>query len=360
MNMALRLARRGLGRVAPNPAVGCVLVKGDEVIGRGWTQDGGRPHAETVALEQAGVHAEGATAYVTLEPCSHHGKTGPCSEALINAKVGRVVTALQDPDERVNGKGLELLKTAGIDVVHGICEAAALESNLGFVLAKTISRPLVTLKMATTLDGKVASRTGNSKWITGTEARQYGHMLRSQNDAILVGIGTVLADDPMLDCRIPGLEKYSPIRIVADSRLRLPLTSTLVKTAKEIPLWVITAPENNPERIKAFEDLGIRVIETDVDSSGYPDMKLALEQLTELGITRLLVEGGSHLQASLVKEGLADRFYWFRAAKVIGGDGISVLQSIGLTEVADAPELKLVETRRLGEDQLECYLLRNE
>ncbi|MBL4666651.1 MAG: bifunctional diaminohydroxyphosphoribosylaminopyrimidine deaminase/5-amino-6-(5-phosphoribosylamino)uracil reductase RibD, partial [Sneathiella sp.] len=252
------------------------------------------------------------------------------------------------------------LEAAGLEVTTNICEAEALANNLGFVLTKTISRPLVTLKMATALDGKIASRTGNSKWITGIEARQYGHMLRSQNDAILVGIGTALADDPMLDCRVAGLEKYSPVRIVADSRLRLPLTSNLVKTVTQTPLWIITAPGNNSDRIAAFEDLGCRIIECDTDASGYPHMKIALEQLAELGITRLLVEGGSHLQASLVKESLVDQLYWFRAAKIIGGDGISVLQSIGLTEVAKAPALKLVETRRLGEDQLECYLLRNE
>ncbi|MEH6474056.1 MAG: bifunctional diaminohydroxyphosphoribosylaminopyrimidine deaminase/5-amino-6-(5-phosphoribosylamino)uracil reductase RibD [Sneathiella sp.] len=360
MTIALRLARRGWGHVAPNPAVGCVLVREDKIVGRGWTQDGGRPHAETMALQQAGALAEGATAYVTLEPCSHHGKTAPCSEALIAAGIQRVVSALQDPDERVNGRGIKLLEDAGIQVTTRVCEAEALENNLGFVLAKTINRPLVSLKMATTLDGKIATRTGNSKWITGTEARQYGHMLRSQHDAILVGIGTALADDPMLNCRVPGLEKYAPGRIVADSRLRLPLTSNLVKTARDIPLWIITAPENNPDRIKAFEELGVRILECEPDASGYPTMKRALEQLVELGITRLLVEGGSHLQASLVKEGLADQLYWFRAAKIIGGDGISVLQSIGLTEVHKAPALKLVETRRLGEDQMENYLLRNE
>jgi len=360
MKLALRLARRGWGRVAPNPAVGCVLVSDSTIVGRGWTQPGGRPHAETVALREAGTAAKGATAYVTLEPCAHHGQTPPCCDALIEAGIRRVVSALQDPDERVNGHGLERLADAGIEVTEGTCESEALEVNLGFVLAKTIDRPQVSLKMATTLDGKIATHTGNSKWITGPQARRYSHLLRAQNDAIMVGVGTALADNPRLDCRLAGLENTSPVRIVADSRLRLPLTSELVKTAAQTPLWLIAAPGNDSDRIRAFEDLGVQIIPTEIGDSGYPCMKLALEQLVSRGITRLLVEGGSHLQASLVKEGLVDRVYWFRAAKIIGGDGIPALQSIGLDAVADAPVLDLVETRRLGEDHLESYLLRNE
>lgn len=360
MKLALRYGRRGLGRVAPNPAVGCVLVKNDHIVGRGWTQDGGRPHAEVMAIEDAGGKAYQSTAYVTLEPCSHHGQTPPCCEALIEHGIARVVVAMTDPDERVNGAGVEKLRAAGIDVVTDICEEEALNANLGFVLSKTINRPKVTLKLATTLDGKVATRTGSSKWITGVDARRYGHMLRATNDAILVGVGTALADDPRLDCRLAGLNARSPIRIVADSRLRLPLTSELVRSADEVPLWIVTAPENKSERIQAFEDLGVKVIVTGGDEVGYPDMKQALAELSELGITRLLVEGGSHLQASLVKGGLVDQIYWFRASKIIGGDGIPALQSIGLTDVSEAPVLDLVERRQLGNDHVEKYILRNE
>ncbi len=360
MSMALQLARRGLGQVAPNPAVGCLLVKDNLVVGRGHTQVGGRPHAEVVALAEAGDNAKGATAYVTLEPCSHHGKTPPCAQALINAGVSRVVIAMGDPDERVDGDGVDMLRDAGIEVTVGVLQKQALEGNLGFILNRTISRPKVTLKTATTLDGKIATHTGNSQWITGADARRYGHMLRAKNDAIMVGIGTVLADDPRLDCRIPGLENRSPIRIVADSRLRLPLTSELVKTAKDIPVWVLTLKGNTPERVAALEDLGIKVLELDAGESGYPDMKEALNVLAEMGTTRLLVEGGSHLQASLVKEDLVDELYWFRAAKLVGGDGISVLQSLGLDLIADAVSMKLADHRQLGDDRLEIYNFRTE
>ncbi len=198
MTLALRVAKRGLGRVAPNPAVGCIIVNNGKIVGRGWTQDGGRPHAEAMAIEQARGFAHEGTAYVTLEPCSHHGKTPPCADALIKAGISRVVVALTDPDERVNGDGVQMLRDAGIEVSTGVCEAEALAANLGFILSKTISRPKVSLKMATTLDGKIASRTGNSQWITDTQARRYGHLLRARYDAIMVGVGTALADDPSL------------------------------------------------------------------------------------------------------------------------------------------------------------------
>ncbi|MBO6825717.1 MAG: bifunctional diaminohydroxyphosphoribosylaminopyrimidine deaminase/5-amino-6-(5-phosphoribosylamino)uracil reductase RibD [Sneathiella sp.] len=360
MNMALQMARRGLGQVAPNPAVGCVLVKDDIVVGRGWTQKGGRPHAEVVALRQAGEAARDATAYVTLEPCSHHGKTPPCAEALIEAGIKRVVVALTDPDERVNGRGIQILEDAGIEVISDILEPEALDANLGFILNRTIDRPLVSLKMATTMDGKIATHTGDSQWITGTPARRYGHMLRANHDAIMVGIGTALADDPRLDCRIPGLESRSPVRIIADSRLRLPLTSELVKTAHSLPVWIITIDGNDEDRLEAYRELGVRVIEVTADEGGNPDMVEAFAKIAERGITRLLVEGGSHLQASLVKRDLADQIYWFRAPKLAGGDGISALQSLGLDQIGDATGMILKDRRQLGDDQLEIYNLRIE
>ncbi|WP_288900831.1 bifunctional diaminohydroxyphosphoribosylaminopyrimidine deaminase/5-amino-6-(5-phosphoribosylamino)uracil reductase RibD [uncultured Sneathiella sp.] len=359
MQAALRLAARGLGRVAPNPAVGCVILQNGNVIGRGWTQDGGRPHAETMALEMAGPRAEGATVYVTLEPCAHHGKTPPCAEALVAAGVARVVVALRDPDERVNGAGIEILRKAGIEVVEGLLANEASELNAGFITTRLHGRPLVTLKMATSLDGRIATATGDSKWITGVAARRYGHMLRAQNDAIMIGVGTALVDNPDLTCRIDGLEQYSPIRIVADSRLRLPLTSNLVAKAREVPLWIVTVPGNDKDRLQALEDLGAQVIEVPANESGLPDMGLGLEALAKRGITRILVEGGSHLLATLIKDELADRLMWFRAGRIIGGDGIPALESIGLERISEAPELHLIEERRLGDDLLESYFLRN-
>ncbi|WP_293950221.1 bifunctional diaminohydroxyphosphoribosylaminopyrimidine deaminase/5-amino-6-(5-phosphoribosylamino)uracil reductase RibD [Sneathiella sp.] len=359
MRNALRLAGRGLGRVAPNPAVGCVIVKAGQVIGRGWTQDGGRPHAETVALQRAGEEARGATAYVTLEPCAHHGKTPPCAEALIKAGLARVVIALRDPDERVNGLGIEMLQKAGVRVTESICAEAAAELNAGFIMTRRQGRPLVTLKMATSLDGRIATASGDSKWITSPAARRFGHLLRAQNDAIMVGVNTVLVDNPELTCRIDGLTQHSPVRIVADSRLRLPLTSKLVASAGETPLWIITVPDNDRDRLKALEDIGVTIIEVTANASGLPEMTEALSALAERGMTRILVEGGSHLQASLIKEGLADRLEWFRASSIIGGDGIPALQSIGLERISDAPELDLIGERRLGRDLLESYFLRN-
>lgn len=359
MRMALRLAERGLGRVAPNPAVGCLLVNEGRIVGRGWTQPGGRPHAEPMALAQAGPLASGATAYVTLEPCAHHGNTPPCAEALIEAGVARVVAALEDPDKRVNGKGIALLREAGVEVMENVCANEAIYLNAGFILTRTQSRPLVTLKMATSLDGRIATTTGDSKWITGRISRRYSHMLRAQNDAIMIGVGTALVDDPELTCRIHGLEQYSPVRIIADSRLRLPLTSKLVKTAKSAPLWILTIPGNDRDRQQAFEDLGVRIIEVPAEASGLPDMRIGLKEFAAQGITRILAEGGSHLLATLIKDELADRLMWFRANKIIGGDGIPALQSIGLKHLDDAPEIRLLEERRLGEDLLESYFLRN-
>ncbi|MBX6375722.1 MAG: bifunctional diaminohydroxyphosphoribosylaminopyrimidine deaminase/5-amino-6-(5-phosphoribosylamino)uracil reductase RibD, partial [Acetobacteraceae bacterium] len=243
MRAALALARRGLGNAWPNPAVGCVLVRDGRVVGRGWTQPGGRPHAETEALRRAGPEgARGATAYVTLEPCSHHGRTPPCCDALIAAGVARVVVALQDPDSRVNGRGIARLRAAGIAVETGLCEAEARAINAGFIRRIHLGLPLVTLKLATTLDGRIATATGESRWITGPEARREAHALRARHDAVLVGSGTVLADDPDLTCRLPGMAKTPVLRVVADSRLRTPPAARLVATARQVPTWIVTRP----------------------------------------------------------------------------------------------------------------------
>src|SRR5215475_2950035 len=240
MAAALDLARRGLGRVWPNPAVGCVLVRQGRVVGRGWTQPGGRPHAETEALHRAGAAAKGATAYVTLEPCSHHGRTPPCADALIAAGIARAVVAMEDPDPRVSGAGLARLREAGIKVDLGLGESEAGEINAGFFLRIRERRPLITLKLAMTLDGRIATRSGESRWITGEAARARAHLLRAQHDAVMVGSGTVLADDPLLNVRLPGLGRQSPLRIVLDGRMRLSLTSALVAGARETPTWLVT------------------------------------------------------------------------------------------------------------------------
>jgi diaminohydroxyphosphoribosylaminopyrimidine deaminase/5-amino-6-(5-phosphoribosylamino)uracil reductase len=239
MRAALSLARRGNGRTWPNPSVGCVIVKDGRVVGRATTAQGGRPHAEPQALAMAGDAARGATAYVTLEPCCFHGRTPPCTDALVAAGVARVVVGVRDPDPRVNGAGLARLRSAGIEVVEGVLEDEAADVVAGFVTRVQRGRPLVTLKLASTLDGRIATRTGESQWITGEPARRMAHALRGRHDAIMVGAGTVLADNPDLTCRIPGFKPLPMVRVVADSHLRLPLTSRLVATAHSAPTWVL-------------------------------------------------------------------------------------------------------------------------
>lgn len=355
MRHALALARRGLGRVAPNPAVGCILVNEGRIVGRGWTQPGGRPHAETVALQQAGKAADGGTAYVTLEPCSHHGETPPCAETLIAAGVKRVVCALGDPDERVNGRGLATLEGAGIKVETGVCEAEAADLNRGFLLNRTADRPLVTLKLATSMDGRIATATGESQWITGPQARHHGHMLRATHDAILIGSGTARADNPELTCRIAGLEDQSPDRVVLDTHLSIPLTGRLVQTARDNPLFIFCGPGPDAPRRDALREAGAMVVETDTGKSGQPAPAAVLAALAETGITRVLIEGGSRVAAAFLRNGLVDEIALFRAPIAVGGDGLAAISGFGLEALDQAPAFEHSGSCRLGDDVLETY-----
>ncbi|MEM7445502.1 MAG: bifunctional diaminohydroxyphosphoribosylaminopyrimidine deaminase/5-amino-6-(5-phosphoribosylamino)uracil reductase RibD [Pseudomonadota bacterium] len=356
MTMALALARRGLGVVWPNPAVGCVLVKDGAVVGRGWTQPGGRPHAETEALRRAGDAARGAVAYVTLEPCSHHGKTPPCADALIAAGIARAVIAIEDPDPRVNGRGIKALQDAGIDVTSGVCSAEAEELNSGFLSRTTRGRPHVTLKLAASLDGKIATHNGESHWITGPAARREAHRLRSTHDAIMVGSGTALNDNPMLDCRLPGLGDRSPVRIVADRRLRLPLTSSLVATARERPTWLVTLPDADRKRRAAFEECGVEVLMVAPAKPGMEDMHHVLSDLAGRGITRLLVEGGASLAAALLQADLVDRLAWFRGPLMIGGDGLAAVSAFGIDHLVQGPRFLRMHQRAVGNDLYETFV----
>ena len=356
MGCALALAERGLGTVWPNPAVGCVLVAGDQVVGRGWTQPGGRPHAESEALARAGEAARGATAYVSLEPCAHHGETPPCADALIAAGIARVVVALVDPDPRVSGKGIHRLEAAGIAVSTGVRADDAEDLNRGFFKRVIDGRPLVTLKVATSLDGRIATGGGDSKWITGEAARRRAHLLRAQNDAILVGARTAMLDRPRLTCRLAGLEDRSPIRIVADRRLRLPLTDPLVAEAGDPPTWIFTIQGADRTRRAAYQDVGVEVIELPADPDGRLDLGVGFRALGERGLTRVLVEGGGRLAASLVGAGLVDRIEWFRAPILIGNDGIAALGPLGLDQVANGPRYTRISRIDLGDDVLESYV----
>jgi diaminohydroxyphosphoribosylaminopyrimidine deaminase/5-amino-6-(5-phosphoribosylamino)uracil reductase len=352
MQHALRLAERGLGRVAPNPAVGCVIVSPEgNVLGRGTTGEGGRPHAETIALAQAGATARGATAYVTLEPCAHHGRTPPCAEALVAAGIGRVVAATEDPDPRVSSRGLAILRAAGVEVSTGLMAVEAERLNAGFFLRIRERRPLVTLKIAMSADGRTASAAGESKWITGEEARRFGHLLRARHDAILVGSGTALADDPELTCRLPGLEVRSPTRVVLDTHLRLGGNFRLARTARDISTLVFTTNEGGD----ALRALGVEVISVASDPQGRPDIGAVLHELAERGITRLLVEGGARVHAAFLDRGFADRLELFRAPLVLGGAGHPAIGALAAPGLAEAQHFVFTGSRRLGADLLESY-----
>ena len=350
MRHAITLARRGLGRVSPNPAVGCIIVKDNIIIGRGFTGRGGRPHAETIALAQAGALSKGATAYVTLEPCAHHGETGPCAEALVEAEIAHVVIGSHDPDPRVAGKGVKLLENAGIAVTKECLSSITDTLTQGFFNKVSHNRPLYTLKVATSADGKIAMASGESKWITGPEARAVGHGLRATYDAILVGVGTVVADDPMLDCRIDGMSDRSPARIILDRQLRTPLSAKLVSSAKSIPTYIIT--ESKEALLNEFEVQGVNVITVD-DLS---DLEGLSAILAGLGLTRVLVEGGGRIHASFLQSGLVDEIKQFIAAKYIGGDGINGVSNLSLGALKDAPCYKIKEIRQVGADLLASFV----
>lgn len=358
MRAALALARRGLGRVWPNPAVGCVLVRPDQdgrVVGRGWTQPGGRPHAETEALRRAGAEARGATAYVSLEPCDHHGRTPPCSRALIDAGVKRAVIAIEDPDPRTAGQGVARLEAAGIEVAVGPGHDEAGAINEGFFLRVCQGRPLFTLKCATSLDGRIATADGDSRWITDDAARDFAHRLRASHDAVLIGSGTALADDPALTCRLPGMAARSPLRIVADGRLRLPLTSRLVAAAANAPTWLVTRADHAPERTAPYADAGIEVISAPAGGSGSPDPGWLAGELGRRGLTRVLVEGGGGIAGALLAAGLVDRLAWFHAPMLIGGDGLPAAAGFGIAKLADAPRFARMGMLALGADILETF-----
>ena len=355
MAAALGLAARGLGNVWPNPAVGCVLVRAGRVVGRGWTQPGGRPHAEREALRRAGAEARRATAYITLEPCAHHGKTPPCAEALVTAEIDRAVIALEDPDPRVAGRGIAALVKAGVATECGALGEAAASLNAGYLSRLARGRPLVTLKTATTLDGRIATGGGESRWITGEAARARAHRLRAEHDAVMIGAGTAVADDPELTCRLPGLAHASPVRVVADTTLRTPTASKLVRTAATTPTWIVTVEGVDGSRRDTLSACGVEVMEAAADGDGRPDLTAAMKALAARGITRLLVEGGGELAAALLRADLVDRVAWFHAPKVMGGDGVPAALGLGVDAVDEAPEFRRVEIMEVGGDVFETY-----
>lgn len=353
MEVALRLARRAVGDTADNPPVGCVLVRDGRVVGRGRTASGGRPHAEVQALAMAGEAARDCTAYVTLEPCAHHGRTPPCADALIAAGVARVVVAIEDPDPRVDGGGLARLREAGIEISTGIGAESATTIAAGFLSRIRTGRPIVTLKLATSLDGRIATATGASRWITGPRARARGHRMRARHDAILIGVGTAITDDPSLDCRLPGLQSRSPVRVVMDGALRLPASSGLVRTAHEWPTVVIASASADPAKRQELEGHGVAVATVEVNNDGRPAIGAALTLLAGRGVGRVLVEGGATVAKSLIAADAVDTLAWFRAPMLLGGDGIPAVGALGLDAIGTAPRFVPVRTESLDGDTLE-------
>lgn len=347
MALALALAQRGLGNVWPNPAVGCVIVQGGRIVGRGFTQPGGRPHAEPVALAQAGATARGATAYVTLEPCAHHGKTPPCAEALVAAGVARVVTALTDPDPRVSGRGHAILRAAGVVVSEGVMAAEAEAQQIGFLSRLRLGRPMLTLKLATSFDGRIATATGESRWITGPEARRRVHGLRACHDAVLVGGGTARADDPLLTVRGLGAVRQ-PVRIVASRRLDLP-RAALAASIPEAPLWLMHGPAAPAEALDWWQNRGARTFEVAESGAGLAPLAL-LSVLGQAGLTRVFCEGGGQLAASLLAADMVQDMVGFTAGLALGADAQAGVGPLGLTRLADATRFQLVSVQTVGTD----------
>ena len=352
MRLALDLGRRGLGRTAPNPAVGAVIVKDGVIVGRGWTQDGGRPHAEVEALGRAKRAARGATLYVTLEPCSHQGETAPCADAVIKAGIARVVSAMDDPNPQVAGQGHARLREKSIVVDVGLFADEARLAHAGHIARVTQGRPRVLVKLAVSTDGKVAREGRKPIQITGEEARERVFRMRAQNDAILVGIGTVLADNPQLTCRLPGMLEKSPVRVVLDAHLRTPLSLSVISTNREYPTWLFCAEKASEMAEDILTQKGVRVFRVP-DVNGKLDLGAVLKRLDAEGITRLMVEGGPTVAASFVGAGLVDEVALLRGAVTIGANGIDALAGMKLDALTEG--MTALDSEKLGVDTLAHY-----
>jgi diaminohydroxyphosphoribosylaminopyrimidine deaminase / 5-amino-6-(5-phosphoribosylamino)uracil reductase len=356
MQLALTLGRRGQGRTWPNPAVGAVVVKDGVIVGRGWTQPGGRPHAEPEALRRAGEAARGATLYVTLEPCSHIGKSPPCADAIIAGGIARVVSAIEDPNPEVAGQGHARLRAAGISVDIGLGAAEAARDHAGHFRRVRDKRPQVILKLAVSSDDKIGAAGRKPVAISGEAAKARVHLLRAQCDAVLVGIGTALSDDPLLTCRLPGMAARSPVRVVLDRNLRIPGSSRLVHSARETPLWVMTSNLAEAAAAMKLGAAGAQVIR--VATAATPpglDLATVLRALSEKGITRLLVEGGARVASSFVAAGLVDEAWLLRGAEPVGADGVAALDALPLTSITQSPSFRVRASESLQKDTLTIY-----
>ncbi len=339
-----------------NPSVGCVLVKDNNIIAAATTAIGGSPHAETQALAFAGSNAAGATAYVTLEPCAHHGKNGPCADALIAAGIQQVIVAMIDPFVRVAGKGIERLKEAGIDVVVHVLEKEAEEVNRSFFHRVLKQRPWVSLKLATSLDGKIALADGSSQWITSEWSRKRGHLMRARHDAILTGVNTVLADNPQLNCRLNGLVGQSPLRIVVDTYLRTPISSQIVQTSSENQTIIMTSSKDNNKKEK-LRHLGVDIVEVPLDKTGRINLTYVLNDLAKRGVSSVMVESGSAVATSMIQSNLVDEVYWFKANKLLGGDAMAAVGALSIKSLSDVESWELIDRQVIESDILSIFRL---
>ena len=349
MRLAVREGRRGLGRTSPNPPVGAVIVRGGTIVGRGYHHRAGLPHAEVEALRAAGPRARGATLYVTLEPCAHHGRTPPCTEAILAAGLRRVVVGVRDPNPTVPGDGLGRLRAAGVAVTHGVEAAACEELIAAFRKHVTTGLPWVTLKLAATLDGRIATNTGDSQWITGAVSRRFVHRLRAEHDAILVGAETVIHDDPELTCRVRG--GRNPLRIVLDGRARIPPTARVVTTCGVVPTLVVAGRDAPASRIHRLERAGVEVVRLPA-STGRIAFRRVLRALGRRGLCSVLVEGGATVAAAAIAAGGVDRLLAFYAPTLIGADGRPMLGALGVRSLRQAPRLGPLQVRRMAGDIL--------
>ena len=354
MLLALRLARKGLGRTSPNPMVGAVVVKGNAIVGRGYHHRAGEPHAEILALRQAGMKARGATLYLNLEPCDHFGRTPPCTRGIRKAGIARVVAGMEDPNPLVSGAGIRRLRKAGVRVDVGVLEKECRELNAPFCKYITRKTPFVTLKAAASLDGKVATRSGDSRWVSSEVSRNYVHRLRQAMDAVVVGIGTVLKDDPLLTVRLPGRRRpHHQLRVIVESRLRIPLHSQLVRTAGQYPTLVAATPAASLSRRRRLATANVDIAIITKDARGHVNLRGLMKELARRGVVSLLLEGGSTLNASALKEGMVDRLLFFLAPKIIGGQRApGVFGGDGILRIKDAEPLKITKVRRIGPDIL--------
>jgi diaminohydroxyphosphoribosylaminopyrimidine deaminase/5-amino-6-(5-phosphoribosylamino)uracil reductase len=358
MTLALELAARGKGFTSPNPMVGAVVVNDGKIVGKGWHEKAGAPHAEVNAIDDAGHKAADATIYVTLEPCNHHGRTPPCTEKILAAGIRHVVMAMTDPNPDVSGGGAKYLIRNGVSVTTGICEDAARRLNEAFIKYITTKRPFVTLKTAATLDGRIATRTGDSKWVTGTAARRYVHELRHANDAIMVGVNTVKADDPSLTTRLEDKSGKDPVRIVLDTRLSIPENSKLLKIPAGADTFIMTGNSGMSPNRAAIEKAGARVIDAALGNDGRIDLNALMDQLGKMEITSLLIEGGAQVAASALKANIVDKIAFFYAPKILGGDdGTPMCGGKGPALMANSIPVKNLRIRRFDDDvMMEGYL----